>query len=749
MLSCAILEGIYLLSIKYMKWIIKGILWTALLLSFLANVSAVAPTGWYLPWDTIDPDCVVWDVDCFVKNVWVETDPLRKFVEWSGSLNAVYTGWKVWIGTNNPISDFHIVDTVTNDETLYIWWHANGQVIDENAIGFTTWNNWSNYIDLKTETWGKSYFRTWYWVETGAQRTWMTVDPVTAFVWIWDTSPITKLEVSWWDATINGLTVWRWPMNNVYSTVLWRNAYTLWTGHYNVAVWAEALENSTTWAWNTAVWWLRTLEDNVTGSRHTAIGMYALRNNIDWLSNTALWYDAMQWTTWWNYNIGIWYRTLGTIWTWSNNNTWLGASAWRLFKAWTNNVFLWARSGDLFWTWSSNIAIGAFSNLWLREWDNQLAIWKGIFWTEINSSTNSKIWIWTATPTEKLEVEGVIKAWFSPTAGNVMIKDGYWNGSLFTLWNHYSSWWAVLWFWAQPKNWSAWYVASTWINIWRNVMYMHNAWIDFLTEWVSVKAIWDDITPTSKLFIKNDWKVWVGTNNPLSNLHVDSSATNLRLSDNDSIKDTDGHYARLVMSDSNNAITWWLWFATTGQKMSISNLNTGTGASIWFTTAWIERMEIWKDGKVWIWTSDPTALLDIKSSGTTDGAQLNFHNNWGGAGAFLWQMWTAHSIWPDALVIWVQSGVTGMSLYQWASDFAVQRCPIWVSTTSACNSLFIKWSNWNVWIWGTTNPTQKLEVWWGIKVANVTTCDVNAEWTIKYNAGQFQWCDGTNWIDLH
>ena len=299
-----------------------------------------------------------------VKNMYGIFNNITTGATWSGSVNNVF-----WTRIRTYIQP---ATTVTNEYGLYI----------DNVDDGTT-NNYSIFTNE-----------------------WLVYHKDS--VWIGITKPLTKLHVAWGDATINTITVWRWPMNNAFSTVLWREAYMEWTWNYNVAVWAQSLIRTTTWASNTAIWGYRTLENNTTWLRHTAVWTYALRNNIDGSSNTAIWYDAMQWTTGWNYNIGVWFRTLGTIWTGSDNNVWIGPSAWRLFSSWSSNLFLWYRAADVFGTWSSNIAIWPLSNLALNEWDNQLVIADAIYWQNINDNNTTKIWIGTKTPSTALEVHGGI-----------------------------------------------------------------------------------------------------------------------------------------------------------------------------------------------------------------------------------------------------------------------------------------------------------------------------------------------------
>ena len=62
-------------EIKNEKKINKKILaWLATAIIAVPAVFAMAPpSGWFAPWDTLDPDCAPWATDCFVKDAWYTT----------------------------------------------------------------------------------------------------------------------------------------------------------------------------------------------------------------------------------------------------------------------------------------------------------------------------------------------------------------------------------------------------------------------------------------------------------------------------------------------------------------------------------------------------------------------------------------------------------------------------------------------------------------------------------------------------
>ena len=97
---------------------IKKLLLNALPLLLVGWVMAyaAAPMWWYLPNATLDPDCVPWDIDCFVQvapeltSVWDNTDGTTAD---EASMDINYMNGNVAIGLNAPISKLHVQDSNT------------------------------------------------------------------------------------------------------------------------------------------------------------------------------------------------------------------------------------------------------------------------------------------------------------------------------------------------------------------------------------------------------------------------------------------------------------------------------------------------------------------------------------------------------------------------------------------------------------------------------------------------------------
>ncbi len=207
----------------------RNILSTAAVITLIwASAFAAVPAGWYQPWATLDPDCAPWDIDCVVQNVWTETDPLRKFVEWSGSINAVYIGWKVWIGTDNPLgvlsmevdaddwSDWYVKLSVARDSS-YWWWnhvtrsrwtHENKIALQENDLlsyNAWSWYDWINYrpsavlntyVDQVVSTWAVSWAYSFDTYDNWVRRDVMDIRS-SGYVWIWTRDPQFQLDIAW------------------------------------------------------------------------------------------------------------------------------------------------------------------------------------------------------------------------------------------------------------------------------------------------------------------------------------------------------------------------------------------------------------------------------------------------------------------------------------------------------------------------------------------------------------------------
>lgn len=134
----------------------------------------------------------------------------------------------------------------------------------------------------------------------------------------------------------------------------------------------------------------------------------------------------------------------------------------------------------------------------------------------INSTWAGNVWIWTATPTQKLDVNGNI----------------WWNN-----WSIWSNGWLSIWYaWASSPIW--WAIISWNVWIW-TASPLHKLQVNWnldLENWGQGYSIWNwqagmymPLSTTNLMFktssidrmiITSWWNVWIGTSNPSQKLDV-------------------------------------------------------------------------------------------------------------------------------------------------------------------------------------------------------------------------------------
>jgi hypothetical protein len=105
-------------------------------------------------------------------------------------------GGNVGIGTTSPSSVLHVNTNPTNGESRLSIGSPYSSTADDNGIHLYAFSNGANYFDSKTETNGKTYFRTGHGTENSSARTWMTADAVSGNVGIGTTAPGSMLQVN-------------------------------------------------------------------------------------------------------------------------------------------------------------------------------------------------------------------------------------------------------------------------------------------------------------------------------------------------------------------------------------------------------------------------------------------------------------------------------------------------------------------------------------------------------------------------
>ena len=303
---------------------------------------------------------------------------------WSKNGNDLfYTDGNVGIGTNAPSAYLHVESTAPVSN------YAVPQVLIT-ADAASNYNQWASlelrgsYIgntvpygvgirttyghDINYRTYGDFSIYTADKDNGNAKTDRLTVTS-TGDIGIGTTTPQAKLEVSGGDALIHEITVGRGATDGTTTAT-----------ERNTAVGYQALYNNTI-GYNNVATGYQALNKNTTGQYNVATGMNALRDNLDGGDNTASGTSALELNTSGNKNVAI------------------GTSALLNNKVGNNNVAIGYNAGPTTNNLSNTISIGA--NVTPAN-SNSCVIG--------NPSQNINVGIGTSSPTEKLEVNGTVKA---------------------------------------------------------------------------------------------------------------------------------------------------------------------------------------------------------------------------------------------------------------------------------------------------------------------------------------------------
>ena len=224
-----------------------------------------------------------------------------------------------------------------------------------------------------------------------------------------------------WNGALNKNTSWRGNSTlgyrtlfsnttGIYNTAIWDSAlYSNTVGTYNTAIWRNALYENTTGDYNFALWF-DALSMNDVGSYNTAIGSWALWSNTSGLNNTAIGWSALNMNDIWDDNVAIGESALmnNVIW---HSNTAIGNWAWSAINgnSWVVDGFSNTFIGHYATAYTGNIenatAIGANALIT----DSNTVIIGSISWSN-NATETVNVWIWTSSPSERLEVAWNIRA---------------------------------------------------------------------------------------------------------------------------------------------------------------------------------------------------------------------------------------------------------------------------------------------------------------------------------------------------
>ncbi|MBI5541603.1 MAG: tail fiber domain-containing protein [Bacteroidia bacterium] len=279
----------------------------------------------------------------------------------------IMSGGKVGIGTNNPLSELHVVgntriSSLSGTGNRMIQADANGTLIQMTAGA-------ASEVLLGTGVWGTVPGAGNDWSLTGNAGTNATVN----FIGTTDNTDLVFRRNNYLSGLINNSaqnTSWGYGALNETTTGISNTAignsamHNITNGNYNTAIGVNALHYMESGS-NNSVFGDGALFNNQSGSRNTVLGQNALFFNSNGKSNTVIGVNAL-------------YANIN-----GNYNTASGDSA-GFNSLGSNNIFVGFQSGDNLTIGNKNIIIGDRIDLQSSTASNQLNIGNIIFGTNIN-----------------------------------------------------------------------------------------------------------------------------------------------------------------------------------------------------------------------------------------------------------------------------------------------------------------------------------------------------------------------------
>jgi len=346
----------------------------------------------------------------------------------------------------------------------------------------------------------------------------------------------------------------------------------------------------------------------------------------------------------WAVNCANWIASINDLWivtcAWTEASTvttnYIPKSNWTsfitssIYESW-NNVWIWtvSPSNPLTVSWSIQS-----TNWWFKFPDSSIQLKAVLSLNDLNDATrdSSRVYIWAWAWTNDLLWNNNIWIWNYALEYNTWWSDNVavWLNSLnanttwinnVALWNYaleYNTWWrdnVAVWLSSLNAN-------TTWINnvaLWNNAWYNNSLWTWNVFLWYNA---WYNETSSNKLYIDNSntsspliyWdfsndtltfngNVGIWTNNPLTNLHINTSTAN----DTTYVRiewtwDQNSSWLALVNKDSSGE-----WQFTTRSGNNDNLYIAWYDGSTWNTAMSIAQTS-WNVG---IWTIYPQSLLQI------------------------------------------------------------------------------------------------------------------------------------------
>jgi len=620
------------------------------------------------------------------------TDKARLWVKWTSYAHAK---WFI-ISNNNitsptttsrPIVLEYVKDSIITNNIIdwwEVWWPIwwSDWIYTVNClnldISHNTIKNMTNWITPVTSTNMKFTFNNF-------------IGCVTKINWI-DFTNHYIIETDGWKTRYGNV----WPSNAIHE-YYWENS--------SAATMFIRANQTHNWLWINQSW--------VLASNRNWFQIFSDVSQTTWnaLARFRMWHGSSTIPTILVENLWLWYWvSVNQTWNWtayygtssSTDNmvyfvqTWLLATNKSAFQAFSDVAQTnWASIGKFrVWHASSTIPALLIENVW--SWDAlytyqtwnwiahhiistaSSAAWVKVEmpdWTKYWIVTNGKLWVWTYTPTEMLDVNGNLNLPLSTSSiwviksNSVRYIHNYWDVSNFFAWYQAGNLTLTT------------AVANTWI--WKDSLY----WI---TTWQNNVAVW-----TASMFNNTTWS-W-----------------------NTSVWRNSGR----IWTTSNNCTFIWYqsWYTWTSDWLTNATAiwyNAHATASsvliLWWT--WVDQV------KVWIWTTAPTAYLDVLAW-TTSAASIRIRE------------WVAPSS-PNVWDLWFQT---------WELNFRKD-----ASTTV---NLLAWWWTWGSITWTLSSQTDlqsaldakqnTLVSWTTIKTINWES--VLWSWDIVISWGSLSWWSSITW----
>ncbi len=611
----------------------RNILSTAAVIALIwASAFAAAPSGWYQPWATLDPDCAPWDTDCVVQG-WDMTDDT-----WSMSGgNVVVQNWNVGIWTDLPYGSLHVawlyryvkVEWSTSD-----YWIAYCSVdVDINAAEASfpptepLWTECTDRdLDHSTSKYNKLVVADKYYTTLDYTTTQPSVPQCS-----WDTdnsaaepSPIPNISDIGYEC---------WDQRGSYyyhrkAILVKENNNFIVANNWNISInkWPNIIDAHALNVWGNIS--AQNYSPQLILQRSVDYGGY-----VQWIQ-TKLKDGTNNWFIWnqgeSTFMISKWNYVGKVVVVKSDGNVWIGTtsptnplhvkwSSWPLFERSANGI-VWNFNSDA----NNALLVVSSDNDWITGLDTWPMSNTDAFrfrfdantldgsiyndsnnainiWTLGNTNTmtieNGNIWIWRTSPTVKLDVKWTVRINNETDYSHLRLWQES-NDAIIA--DNTSAWTYGGWYWFRVHDELAPYK-------YRDVMMLADDW----TVWVWTRISESnsvagtlDMTEVDWSVVNTEMRVWTEWWAAVSNGTSIIRLSNYWSQDNNwggSVMFSNTRFGSTVWNSDLAAIKW--------SRETYNKWNLKFYTSEW--TGNTEKMRIASSGNVWIWTTTPSEKLHV------------------------------------------------------------------------------------------------------------------------------------------